>query len=196
MAHRLLPLLALVLVPVLAPASGAEGPSLDASMTWLEEQVRLHGKMYGEDVGGSSRNPRWFVYRVNAWGREPCRMSVSLKVWDLDEGYRPTEPWWKKGAQSSTGSYALKDVRLDGVTVRRPSGPKYSVYGPGDRSPAECVVIPLRRDAMKLSGSLRPGSVFRYSVSEVCLTAPGLAERAAEAVRRMARSCGAGNTER
>jgi hypothetical protein len=115
-----------------------------------------------------------------------------MSMWELDEGYRPTEPCWRKGIQSSTGTFSLEDVLVDGVSVRPMSDPKYRVYAPGTGVPAKCIAIPLKPDAMKLTSPLRPGSIFRYSASDVCVAEKGLAERAVEVVKHLARLCGAG----
>jgi hypothetical protein len=175
-----------------AMKSQPSGRSFDESMAWLEEQVKLYGRMYGENVGGKSKSPRWFTYSVNSRGREHCKVSVGMSMWELDEGYRPTEPWWRKGTQKSTGTFSLEDVLVDGVSVSPMSDPKYRVYGPGTGVPAECIAIPLKTDAMKLTSPVRPGSTFRYSASHICVAEKGLAERAVEVVKHLARLCGAG----
>ena len=185
----------LVVLALAAPGAAlaeADARSFDETMAWLEEQVKLHGKMYGEDVGGKARNPRWFVYRVNAWGREPCKMTVSMQAWDLDENYRTKESHpLRDRVQSSRGTFGLGDVRPDEVTAGPLGNPKFRAFDPKTRAPVECVGIPLKRDAMKLTGSLRRDAVFTYSRSDLCVTEKGLAERIAAAVRHLARLCGA-----
>jgi hypothetical protein len=175
-----------------ATKSQQSGRSFDESMAWLEEQVKLYGRMYGENVGGKSKNPRWFTYSVNSWGREHCKVSVGMSTWELDEGYRPTEPWWRKGTQSSTGTFCLEDVLMDGVSVIPMNDPNYRVCAPGTGARAECVAISLKPDAMKLTSPVRPGSTFRYSASQICVAENRLAERAVEVVKHVARLCGAG----